>query len=84
MGCVKVFHLPLAAAVIVAGAIGGYLIFRHVYLPATGNLGITLEGPLQAPYLMAGHAINILVLIACVIAGVIAGAAIIRAFTERQ
>jgi hypothetical protein len=66
----------------VAGAIGGYLLFQHVFLPATGGLGITFEGPLQAPYLMAGQAINLLVLIAFVIAGAMAGMAIVRAVTD--
>ncbi len=80
----KVLHLPLLAIAVVIGAIGGYLVFRHAYLPATGSLGITFEGPLQAPYLMAGQAINLLVLIALVIAGVIAGAAIVRALTEKR
>ena len=78
----KVRHLPLFGAGIVAGAIGGYLAFRELYLPATGGLGITFQGPLQAPYLMAGRAIDALVLIAFVIAGVIAASAVIRALTE--
>ncbi|MDD1647538.1 MAG: hypothetical protein LUO91_03225 [Methanomicrobiales archaeon] len=78
----KVLHLPLAAAAIVAGAIGGYLIFQYMYLPATGGLGITFQGPLQAPYLMAGQAINLLVLIAFVIAGAIVAIAIVRAVTD--
>jgi hypothetical protein len=77
----KILHLPLVAVAIFAGAIGGYLLFQHVYLPATGGLGISFEGPLQAPYLMAGQAINLLVLVAFVIGGVIAGMAIIRAIT---
>lgn len=80
----KVFHLPLAAVAIIAGAIGGYLAFRTVYLPVAGTLDLTFQGPLQAPYLMAGQAINLLVLTAFVIAGVIAGAAVVRALTENR
>ena len=78
----KVRHLPLAGAAVVAGAIGGYLAYRTVYLPVAGTLGLTFQGPLQAPYLMAGRAIDLLVLLAFVIAGVIAATAVVRAVTE--
>ncbi|MDD1655265.1 MAG: hypothetical protein LUO91_06135 [Methanomicrobiales archaeon] len=78
----KVLHLPLVAGAILAGAIGGYLAFRTVYLPVAGNLGLTFQGPLQAPYLMAGQAIDLLVLLAFVIAGVIAAMAVVRAVTD--
>ncbi|MDD1660516.1 MAG: hypothetical protein LUQ62_04840 [Methanomicrobiales archaeon] len=78
----KILHLPLVGAAIVAGAVGGYLAYREVYLPATGGLGITFQGPLQGPYLMAGRAIDLLVLIAFVVAGIFAASAVIRAITE--
>jgi hypothetical protein len=78
----KVRHLPLAGAAIVAGAVGGYLAYRIVYLPLTEGMDIIFQGPLQAPYLMAGRAIDLLVLLAFVIAGVIAATAVVRAVTE--
>jgi hypothetical protein len=78
----KVLHLPLVGAAIVAGALGGYLAFRELYLPVTGTLGMAFQGPLQAPYLMAGRAIDLLVLLAFVIGGVIAATAVVRAVTE--
>jgi hypothetical protein len=78
----KVLHLPIVGAGIVVGAVGGYLAYRELYLPATSGLGMSFEGPLQGPYVMAGHAIDLLVLVAFVIAGVIAAIAVVRAVTE--
>jgi hypothetical protein len=76
----KVSHLPLFGAGIVVGAVGGYLAYREVYLPATGGLGITFQGPLQGPY-VAARAIDALVLVAFVITGTLAATGVIRALT---
>jgi hypothetical protein len=78
----KVLHLPLFGAGIVAGAVGGYLAYLEFYLPATRGLDATFQGPLQGPYVMAGRAIDALVLVAFVITGVIAASAVIRVLTE--
>jgi hypothetical protein len=77
----RVLHLPLFGAGIVAGAVGGYLAYREVYLPATGGLGITFQGPLQGPYVVAARAIDALVLVAFVITGILAATGVIRALT---
>ena len=77
----KVLHLPLIGAGIVAGAVGGYLAYREVYLRATGGLGITFQGPLQGPYIGATMAIDALVLVAFVMTGIIAATGVIRALT---
>ena len=80
----KVLHLPLVGAGIVAGALGGYLAYREVYLTATSGLGVSFQGPLQGPYLMAGRAIDALVLTAFVMTGILAASAVIRVVTGRS